>query len=76
MVVYIIYGARTVASVLYLGIGSGTMALCVLGQNIALAAPIWRIRHWFLVVVARSHSVGVVVMDVGMLGVYLLWLWI
>ena len=40
----------------------------ILGCDLALAASIWRTRSWFLVAVAWSHIVLVVVMDVCMLG--------
>ena len=59
---------RTVTSVIYLGVISRNIAPGVLGRDIALATPIWRIGTWFLVTLAWSHSVWVVVIDVGMLG--------
>ena len=66
--VYVIVGAVTVMSILYIGVVSRTVAPGVLVQNIALATSIWIIVPWFLVEVACSHSSWVVVMDVGMLG--------
>ena len=62
-----IVGARTVKSVLYLGVRSGNFKPGVSGHDIALAASIWRTRPWFLVVLSWGHSVWLVVMDVGML---------
>ena len=67
-VVYFIVRAGTVASVLYLGGGAGTVVPGVLGSDIALAASIWKTGACFLVAVAWIHSVWVVVTDVGMLG--------
>ena len=67
-VVYVIAGSITNAYILYLGVGAGTVAPGVSGCNIALAAYIWIIGPWFLVVVACSNSVWVVVMDVDILG--------
>ena len=40
-------------------------------RNIAVDASIWRTGPWFLVAVAWRHSVWVMVMDVGMLGLML-----
>ena len=48
--------------------GAGNVAPGVSGRDIALVASIWIIRTWFIVAMAWSHSVWVVVMDVGMLG--------
>ena len=45
----------------------------VSGRDIALPASIWRIETWFLVALAWSHSVWMKVMDVGMLGLMLVW---
>ena len=67
-VVFIIVGDRTVAFVLYLGVRSGTVAPGFLGRNLALAALIWRTRTCFITAVAWSHSLWVVMMDEGMLG--------
>ena len=68
MVVYIFVRAGTIASILYTGVGARTVAPGVSGRDIVLAASIWIIGPWFLVVVYWIHSVWVVVMDVGMLG--------
>ena len=67
-VVSVIFGDGTVASVLYVGVGSRIVMPGVLRRDLALASLIWRTRLWFIVVVALSHSVCLVVMDVGMLG--------
>ena len=56
-IVYVISGAGTVASVLYLGMVAGTVAPGVSVINIALAVSIWRTGPWFIVAVAWSHSV-------------------
>ena len=66
--VSVIIGSRNVASGLYLGVGARTVAPGVSGRDIALAALIWRTGPWFIVAVEWSHSVWVMVMDVGMLG--------
>ena len=63
----IVVGSGTVASVLYLGVGSGTVVHGVLGCDIALVASIFRTRPLFLVAMAWIHSVWVVIMDMGML---------
>ena len=68
VVVSAIFRAITVAYVLYLGVGSGTVAPGVLVCNIALDTLIWRIGTWCLVAVAWSNIVWVVVMDVCILG--------
>ena len=57
----------------YLGVGAGTVAPGVLGRDIALSASTWRTGPWFLVAVAWSHRVWVVVMNLGMLGLLLVW---
>ena len=67
-VIYVITKAGTVTSSIYLGVRFGTVAPGVLGRDITLAVFIWIIGPWFLVAVAWSHSVWVVVIDVGMLG--------
>ena len=67
-VVSVIVGAITVVSIIYIGFGSRTVAYSVSGRDIALATLICRIWPWFLVSVAWSHSVWVLVMDIGMLG--------
>ena len=67
-VVSVIVRYGTVASVLYLGFRSGTVAPGVLGCNIPLDTLIWRIRPWCLVAVDWGHSVWMVLMDVGILG--------
>ena len=67
-VVSVIFRSGTVASVLYLGIGAGTVTPGVSGRNIALVASIWRTRPWFIVVASWSHIVWVVLMYVVMLG--------
>ena len=56
---------------IYRGTKAGTVAPGVLGCNVALAASTWRTGTWFLVAVAWSNSVWVMVMDVGMLGLML-----
>ena len=58
---------------IYCGIRDGTVTLGVLGRNIVLAVSIWRTGPWFIVAVDWSHSVWMVVMDVGMLGLMLFW---
>ena len=58
---------------IYCGVVARTVAPRVLGRNIALAMLTWRTGLWFLVAVDWSHSVWVVVMDVGMLGLMLFW---
>ena len=68
MVVSVIIGAGTVASVLYLGFRAVIVTPGVSGSNIALSTLIWRTGLWFIVAVASSRSVWVVVMDVGMSG--------
>ena len=56
---------------IYRGVRAGTVAPGVLVYDIALVVPAWRTGPWFLMVAAWSHSVWVVVMDVGMLGLIL-----
>ena len=58
---------------IYFGVRAGTVAIGVLGCDIALVASIWRSEPWFLVAVAWIHSVSVVLTDVGMLGMKLVW---
>ena len=70
MVVSIISISETVTSILYLGVGAITVTPRVLVRNVALAVLIWRIGPWFLVEVAWNNSVWVVVMDVGILGLF------
>ena len=67
-VVSVIVRSGTVVSVLYLGFGAGIVTPEVSVRNMVLSASIWRTELWFIVVVAWSHSVWVVVMDVGILG--------
>ena len=67
-VVYFIFGDRTVVSVLYLGVGAGTITPGLSGHGIVLASSMWIIRPWFIVEVDWSHSMWVVVMGVGLLG--------
>ena len=55
----------------YFGVRDRTVTPGVSGCNIALDVLIWIIRTFFLVEVDWSHSVWVVVMDVGMLGLML-----
>ena len=69
-VVYIIVRTGNVASVLYLGVGPKIVTPGVLGRNLSLAALIWRTKLLFIVAVAWSRSVWVVVMDVGILGLF------
>ena len=57
----------------YCGFGSGTVMTGVLGRDIALTTSTWRTGPWFLVAVAWSHIMWVVTMDVGMLGLTLVW---
>ena len=64
----VIFITGTVASILYFGSRAGNVACGISGRDIALSASIWRIGTWFLVAVVWSHSVWVVLMDVGMLG--------
>ena len=66
-----IVGVSTVAPVLYTGVRSVDVAPGVSGRNIALVMLIWINGPWFLVEVSWSHSVWVVVMDVGMLGLFI-----
>ena len=63
-----------VLGLIYIGAGAVNVAPRVLCCDIALAASTWGNGPWFLVTVARSHSIWVVVMDVGMLGLMLVWL--
>ena len=58
---------------IYCGIRAVTVTPEVLGRDIALAASIWITGHWFLVAAAWIHSVWVVVVDVGVLGLMLVW---
>ena len=67
-VVSVTVRSGSVASVLYLGVRAGNVAPGILGQNIVLAALIWIILPWFLVAVAWSNIVWVVVINIGMLG--------
>ena len=67
-IAYIVVGARTIESILYLGVGYGIVVYGVSGRDIALYALIWRTRIQFIVAVAWSRSVCVMMMDVGMLG--------
>ena len=53
---------------IYRGVLARTVAPGVLGQDIELAASTCRTGPWVCVAVAWSHSVRVVVMDLGMLG--------
>ena len=64
----VIFRTGTVASILYFGSRAGNVACGISGRDIALSASMWRIGTWFLVAVVWSHSVWVVLMDVGMLG--------
>ena len=56
---------------IYRGVGDRTVVSGFSGRDIALVVLTWRTGPWFLVVVDWSHSVWVVVMDVGMLGLVL-----
>ena len=56
------------SGLVYYGVRAGNVAPGVLEHDIALAASIWRTGPWFLVTVAWSHIMLVVVMDVGMFG--------
>ena len=67
-VVSIIFGSGTVVSVLYLDSGSRIVTPGVLGHDLTLASSIWITGIWCIVSVDLSHSVLVVVTDVGMLG--------
>ena len=58
---------------IYCGVGYGIVAPGVLGRNMALSASTWRTGPWFLVAVAWSHRVWVVVTNLGMLGLLLVW---
>ena len=64
----IIVGSRTVASVLYLGVGAGIVTPRVVGRDLVLDSSIWRNGLSFIFAVAWIHSVWVVVMYVCMLG--------
>ena len=55
------------------GVVAGTVAPGISGGDIALAASIWRTGTWFLVAVAWSYSLWVVLVDVGTLGLVLVW---
>ena len=46
----------------------------VSGRDVALDASIWRTGPWFLVTVAWSHGVWVVVVDIGLLVLMLVWI--
>ena len=56
---------------IYRGVGDGTIAPGVSCRNIMLATSTSRNGPWFLVAVDWSHSLWVVFMDVGMLGLML-----
>ena len=56
---------------IYHGSGARNVKTGVLGRNILLAMSIWRTGPCFLVAVAYSHIVWVVVTYVGMLGLML-----
>ena len=66
--VFVISGARTIVSILYLGVVSKIVMPGVLGSDFTLVASIWRTGAWFIVAVACSHSVWLVVMDADMSG--------
>ena len=68
VVVSIIVVAITVAFALYLGVGAGTVAPGYTQTSPALAVSIWKIGPWFVVAVSWSHTMWVVVMDVGIWG--------
>ena len=68
VVVSVIVGVGTVASVLHFGAGARIVTPGVLGCDLALASSIWRTGIWFIVAVAWSCSVWVVVTNVGILG--------
>ena len=57
----------------YCGSGSWTVAHGVSARNILFSASTWRTRPWFIVALDWSHSMWVVEMDVGMLGLMLVW---
>ena len=52
---------------IYRGVRARPFKPGVSGRNILLTTLIWRTGTWFLVDVGWSHSVGVVVMYVGIL---------
>ena len=54
-------------------VGAGTVAPGVSGCSIVLGALVWITGTWFLVVVAWRHSLLVMVMGVGILGLMLVW---
>ena len=56
----------------YCGVGARTVGPGVLGCSIALDALVWSTRPWFLVALTWRHSVWVMVMGVGMLGLMLI----
>ena len=60
-----------ILGLIYCGVGARTVKPRVLGRTILLAVSIWINGPWFIVAVAWSHSVWVVVMDVGILGLML-----
>ena len=53
---------------IYCSIRARTFEPGVSGRNISLAASIWRILPWFILELACSHGVWVVVMDVIIFG--------
>ena len=71
--VWVVVMDEGMLGLIYFGVRAGTVATGVLGRDIALVASIWRYEPWFLVAVAWIHSVSVVLMDVGMLGMKLVW---
>ena len=58
---------------IYYGIGDRTVTPGVLGSDIALDVSTCRIVPWFILAVAWSHSVWVVVICLSMLGLMLVW---
>ena len=68
VVLSIIIRYGTIAYVLYICVGFRLVMPGVSGHNIALSMLIWRTGLWFIVLVAWSRSVWVMVMDLGMSG--------
>ena len=64
---------RTVKFVRYCGAGTRTVTPGVSGCSIALDYLVWSNGTLFLVAAAWRHSVWVMVMVVGMLGLILIW---
>ena len=70
---YCCVGAVMFASIRYCGVGAVTVVPGVLGCGITFAALVCSTGPWFLVVADWRHSVWVMVMGVGILGLMLIW---